>query len=52
VTNERSLDASILTLRFPDGEVEIRWTSNDLPVGVLVGVAVPCGVLAAVKNKP
>ena len=27
---------SILRLRFPDGEVEIRWTSNKLPVGVLV----------------
>lgn len=27
---------SILRLRFPDGEVEIRWTSKQLPVGVLV----------------
>jgi hypothetical protein len=26
----------ILRLRFPDGEVEIRWGSKDLPVGVLV----------------
>jgi hypothetical protein len=36
VTDERGLDASILRLRFPDGEVEIRWGSNELPVGVLV----------------
>jgi hypothetical protein len=27
---------SILRLRFPDGEVEIRWTAIELPVGVLV----------------
>ena len=27
---------SILRLRFPDGDVEIRWTSKTLPVGVLV----------------
>ena len=27
---------SILRLRFPDGEVEIRWTDEELPVGVLV----------------
>jgi hypothetical protein len=27
---------SILRLRFPDGEVEIRWTDKELPVGVLV----------------
>jgi hypothetical protein len=27
---------SILRLRFPDGDVELRWTSNKLPVGVLV----------------
>ena len=33
---DRTRDVSILRLRFPDGEVEIRWTSNDLPVGVLV----------------
>ncbi len=25
-----------LRLRFPDGDVEIRWTSDALPVGVLV----------------
>jgi hypothetical protein len=28
--------ASILRLRFPDGDVELRWTANYLPVGVLV----------------
>ena len=27
---------SILRLRFPDGDVEIRWTDKELPVGVLV----------------
>ena len=27
---------SLLKLRFPDGDVEIRWTSYQLPVGVLV----------------
>jgi hypothetical protein len=27
---------SILRLRFPDGDVEIRWTDEELPVGVLV----------------
>lgn len=27
---------SILRLRFPDGEVEIRWTDEEVPVGVLV----------------
>jgi hypothetical protein len=26
----------ILRLRFPDGDVELRWTSKELPVGVLV----------------
>ena len=26
----------MLRLRFPDGDVEIRWTSNELRVGVLV----------------
>ena len=29
-------EPSILKLRFPDGDVELRWTTNDLPVGVLV----------------
>jgi hypothetical protein len=27
---------SILRLRFPDGNVELRWTATELPVGVLV----------------
>jgi hypothetical protein len=36
MTEDRTRDVSILRLRFPDGDVEIRWTSNDLPVGVLV----------------
>jgi hypothetical protein len=36
MTDNRTRDVSILRLRFPDGDVEIRWTSNDLPVGVLV----------------
>jgi hypothetical protein len=36
MTNDHTRDVSILRLRFPDGEVEIRWTSNKLPVGVLV----------------
>ena len=27
---------SILRLRFPDGDVEIRWTTKKLPIGVLV----------------
>jgi hypothetical protein len=26
----------ILRLRFPDGDVELRWNSGELPVGVLV----------------
>ena len=25
-----------LRLRFPDGDVELRWNSRELPVGVLV----------------
>lgn len=28
--------ASLLRLRFPDGDVEIRWNTPQLPVGVLV----------------
>ena len=36
MTDDRTRDVSILRLRFPDGEVEIRWTSKELPVGVLV----------------
>jgi len=27
---------SLLRLRFPDGDVELRWTTNELPVGILV----------------
>jgi hypothetical protein len=27
---------SVLRLRFPDGDVELRWTTDKLPVGVLV----------------
>ena len=26
----------VLRLRFPDGDVELRWTSTELPIGVLV----------------
>ena len=26
----------ILRLRFPDGDVELRWNTRELPVGVLV----------------
>jgi hypothetical protein len=26
----------VIRLRFPDGEVEIRWNTGELPVGVLV----------------
>jgi len=29
-------EQSILRLRFPDGDVELRWTTNELPVGALV----------------
>jgi hypothetical protein len=29
-------EGSVLRLRFPDGDVELRWTTNELPVGVLV----------------
>ena len=36
MTDDLTRDASIVRLRFPDGEVEIRWGSKDLPVGVLV----------------
>ncbi len=36
MTDDRTGDVPILRLRFPDGEVEIRWTSKELPVGVLV----------------
>jgi hypothetical protein len=26
----------VLRLRFPDGDVELRWNTRELPVGVLV----------------
>jgi hypothetical protein len=26
----------VLKLRFPDGDVELRWNTRELPVGVLV----------------
>ncbi len=29
-------EQSILKLHFPDGYVEIRWTTDELPLGVLV----------------
>jgi hypothetical protein len=34
--DEATTPPSILRLRFPDGDVEIRWTDKELPVGVLV----------------
>jgi len=34
--DEHPPEQSILRLRFPDGDVEIRWTTDELPVGVLV----------------
>ena len=34
--DDGKLEPSILTLRFPDGDVELRWTTNELPVGTLV----------------
>jgi hypothetical protein len=34
--DDSTTQPSILRLRFPDGEVELRWNSNQLPVGVLV----------------
>lgn len=34
--DDSNAQASILRLRFPDGDVELRWSNNDLPVGVLV----------------
>ena len=35
-TNDETPEPQILRLRFPDGDVELRWTSKTLPVGVLV----------------
>jgi hypothetical protein len=34
--NDSSTKLSILRLRFPDGDVELRWNTYPLPVGVLV----------------
>jgi hypothetical protein len=34
--DDHTSSPSILRLRFPDGDVEIRWTTQELPVGVLV----------------
>jgi hypothetical protein len=34
--DDGTAQARMLRLRFPDGDVELRWTSNELPVGVLV----------------
>ena len=36
VDSDGTAPQSILRLRFPDGEVEIRWTDEELPLGVLV----------------
>ena len=36
VASDGTAPQSILRLRFPDGEVEIRWTDEELPLGVLV----------------
>ena len=35
-SNDDNAPQSLLRLRFPDGDVEIRWTDKELPVGVLV----------------
>jgi hypothetical protein len=34
--DDGTAQASLLRLRFPDGDVELRWTTKALPVGVLV----------------
>jgi hypothetical protein len=34
--DDHTQEQSVLRLRFPDGDVEIRWTAKELPVGVLV----------------
>ena len=36
MTAEEGSPEGILRLRFPDGDVELRWNSGELPVGVLV----------------
>jgi hypothetical protein len=35
-TDDGNASKSILRLRFPDGDVEIRWTDIELPEGVIV----------------
>jgi hypothetical protein len=34
--DDDKMPPSMLRLRFPDGDVEIRWTTQELPEGVLV----------------
>jgi hypothetical protein len=34
--DDGTAEPSILRIRFPDGDVELRWTTNKLAVGVLV----------------
>jgi hypothetical protein len=36
MTDDGASGAPILRLRFPDGDVELRWSNKELPVGVLV----------------
>ena len=36
MTAEDGSSEGILRLRFPDGDVELRWNTGELPVGVLV----------------
>jgi hypothetical protein len=35
-TNDETPGPQMLRLHFPDGDVEIRWTAKELPIGVLV----------------
>jgi hypothetical protein len=36
MADEGRPNPSILRIRFPDGDVELRWTTQELPVGILV----------------
>jgi hypothetical protein len=45
---DEASEQKILRLRFPDGDVEIRWTDKELPVGVLVRSR---GILWRVKSS-
>ena len=36
MTSGEGSSDGILRLRFPDGDVELRWNTAELPVGVLV----------------